>query len=135
MSWTTLPWRAAIAGAAIALVVVSRTAGAQAQAGEQPRHPRVCAAGVRTYSSLAEVPAPYDSLRLPPGPPVRVTNPAEAEAAEQAMRAQAGAVGATGLVVMEETEGDPTGAMRVRRRVLPVFVASDSARAQQACKH
>jgi hypothetical protein len=135
MSWTSVSGRIAVAGAAIALAVASRTAGAQAQAGEQPRHPQVCAAGVRTYSSLAEVPTPYDSLRLPPGPPIRVTSPAEAEAAEQAVRAQAGAVGATGLVVTEETESDPMGAMRVRRRVLPVFVASDSARAQQACRH
>jgi len=133
MSWTTLPGRGAIAGAAIALMIAP--AAAQTAGPQKPRHPAVCAAGVRTYSSVAEVPAPFDSLTLPPGPPVRVTNPEEAEAAERNIRAQAGSVGATGLVVIEETDSDPTGAMRVRRRVLPVFVPSDSARAQQACRH
>lgn len=135
MSWTTLPGRVAAAGAAITLAAVSASAGAQAAGAQKPRHPSVCAAGVRTYSSVAEVPAPFDSLTLPPGPPIRVTSPEEAEAAEQAIRAQAGSVGATGLVVTQESESDPSGAMRVRRRVLPVFVPSDSARAQQACKH
>ncbi|HTT67865.1 MAG TPA: hypothetical protein VMF70_07550 [Gemmatimonadales bacterium] len=130
---STLPARVAIAGAAIAFAAASRSAGAQASAGPSPRHPPVCAGGVRTYASISEVPTPFDSLTLPPAPPLRVTSPSEAAAAEDAMHGLAGSVGATGLVVTDETETDG-GVMRVRRRVLAVFVPSDSARAQQACK-
>ena len=100
----------------------------------QQQHPAVCAAGVRDYGSLAEVPAPYDTLRLPPGPPIRVHSEDEARAAEQLIHQQAGSVGATGLVTFEEQEDDGSGTVRVRRRVLPVFVPSDTARAYAACK-
>jgi len=128
--------RLTAAVAAIAIVTVCRSAGAQSAAtqGQAPRHPRVCAAGVRTYTSITQVPTPFDSLTMPPASgPIRVTSPAEAEAADRAMHERAGSVGATGVVVSDVTE-DVGGGMRIRRSVLPVFVSADSARAQQACR-
>jgi hypothetical protein len=136
MASITLRGHLATAVSAIAIVAISRSAGAQTAAnrGQAPRHPRVCAGGVRTYPSVTQVPTPFDSLAMPPAPgPVRVTNPAEAEAADRAVRERAGSVGATGVVVSDVTE-DTGGGMRIRRSVLPVFVPSDSARAQQACR-
>ena len=97
------------------------------------KHPPVCGKGVRTYSSLKDVPTPFDSLKLPPGPPIRVHSPEEAQAAETQMLALAGSVGATGLVETEEQE-DMGGSLVVRRRVIPVFVAADTARAYAACR-
>lgn len=132
----SLRGRLATAVSAIAIVAISRSAGAQTAAnqGQAPRHPRVCTGGVRTYPSITQVPTPFDSLTMPPAPgPVRVTNPAEAEAADRAMRERAGSIGATGIVVSDVTD-DTGGGMRIRRSVLPVFVPSDSARAQQACR-
>jgi hypothetical protein len=76
---------------------------------------------------------PHDSLGLPPGAPVRVTSAEEAAAADLAMRGRAGSVGATGVVVTEVTEAGDGGTV-IRRRVVPVFVPSDSGRAQAACK-
>lgn len=121
--------------AAVATVALSSPAGAQAPQGRRatPLHPKVCAAGVRIYNGVSEVPKPYDSLTMPPGPRIQVTNPAEAEAAERAVRERAGSVGATGIVFIDETENGPEG-MTMRRAMFPVFVASDSARAQRACR-
>jgi hypothetical protein len=65
------------------------------------RHSPVCAEGVRRYDSMAAVPAPFDTLTMPPGEPVRITNPAEAKAAERRMVERAGSVGATVIVVKE----------------------------------
>jgi hypothetical protein len=97
------------------------------------KHPVVCAKGVRTYNDLMEVPAPFDSLHLPSHAPIQVHSPEEAEAAEAQMLADAGKVGATGLVVMEVVDDD--GSSRtVHRRVIPVFVAADTARAYGACR-
>ena len=96
-------------------------------------HPVVCAKGVRTYSSIKEVQAPFDTLKLPPHPPVRVTSEEEAEAATAQMMADAGKIGATGLVIEEVVDDD--GASRsVHRRVVPVFVPADTARAYGACR-
>ena len=123
--------------ATAALLAAAWNAPAVAQAGttpaQPPRHPPVCAKGVRTYPDFSQVPKPYDTLAMPPGPRIQVTNPEEAEAAERAVRERAGSIGATGVVFTEETSSDGAGAMEVRRRVFPVFVPSDSARAQQAC--
>ena len=102
-------------------------------AAQTPKHPAVCGKGVRTYASLKDVPTPFDSLKLPPGPPIRVNSPEEAEAAETQILALAGSVGATGLVEMEESE-DQGGSMVVRRRVIPVFVPADTGRAYAACR-
>ncbi|HXY69667.1 MAG TPA: hypothetical protein VEH62_09465 [Gemmatimonadales bacterium] len=135
MSRYTLAARIA---AVLALAPVLSHADALAQAPAPgtpaPRHPRVCASGVRTYQGVGEVPKPYDSLAMPPGPPIRVQDPSEAEAAERTVRERAGSVGATGVVIDEESEMGPGGGLIVRRRVFPVFVPSDSARAQQACR-
>ena len=97
------------------------------------KHPVVCGKGVRTYDSLKEVPTPFDTLKLPPHAPVRVSSPEEADAAQAEMMTAAGTIGATGLVVEEVTEADG-GGMTVHRRVVPVFVPSDTARAYGACR-
>ena len=96
------------------------------------KHPVVCGKGVRTYNSLKEVPNPFDTLKMPPHAPVRVSSPEEADAAQAQMMADAGKVGATGLVVEEVTE-DNGGGMMVHRQVIAVFVPSDTARAYGAC--
>ena len=94
----------------------------------------VCAAGVKIYDDIKEVPKPYDSLSVPPADgPVMVTNEAEAEAAQMAMRGRAGSVGATGVVVTDLTEDNGSGMVRMRRSVQGVYAASDSSRAQKAC--
>ena len=105
------------------------TASARAQA----THPAVCAKGVRTYNDLKDVPTPFDSLRLPPGPPIRVNSPEEADAADVEMHRRAGAIGATGLVVTEVIDDDGNS-RTVHRRVIPVFVPADTARAYTACR-
>lgn len=103
-------------------------AGAQAKSDSGAKHHSpVCAAGVRTYTSARDVPTPYETLALPPGPPIRVT-PGEEAAGDQAMRARAGSGGATGMIVTETSDGG-----LLRRSVSPVFVPSDSARAHRAC--
>ena len=97
-------------------------------------HRPVCTEGVRGYTSMSLVPKPFDSLAMPPNAlPVRITSPEEEVAAEREMRRRAGSVGATGLVVLDEVieEG---GMRKVRRHVVPVFVAADSARAQAVCR-
>jgi hypothetical protein len=98
-----------------------------------PRHPPVCADGVRRYPSLADVPVPFDSLAMPRGEPVRIHGPADVSAAERLMAERAGGVGATGIVVADQSEADDGGIRRVTRRVIPVFVPADSARAHAAC--
>jgi hypothetical protein len=106
----------------------------QASAPAPPAHPKVCAEGVREFYSKAEIPTPYDTLVMPPSEPVRVTSPDELEAAQRQMRAQAGSVGATGLLVLEERTDDGMGRVEMHRSVTPVFAASDSARAYAACR-
>jgi len=97
------------------------------------KHPVVCGKGVRTYNSLKEVPAPFDTLQMPPHAPVQVHSPEEADAAQAQMMTDAGKVGATGLVVEEVSESDGAG-MTVHRQVRAVFVPSDTARAYAACR-
>lgn len=97
------------------------------------KHPVVCGKGVRTYESLKEVPTPFDTLKLPPHAPVRVTSQEEADAAEAQMMTDAGKIGATGLVVTEVVE-ENGNSRSVHRQVIPVFVPSDTARAYGACK-
>jgi hypothetical protein len=89
---------------------------------------------VQIYDSIDKVPVPHDTLQMPSATgPVIVTNEAEAEAAELAMRGRAGSVGATGVVVLDDVQ-ESGGERTVRRRgMIPVFAPSDSARAQKAC--
>jgi len=97
------------------------------------KHPVVCGKGVRTYGSFKEVPTPFDSLKLPPHAPIRVNSPEEADAAQAQILADAGKIGATGLVVEEVSDNDG-GSMTMHRRVVPVFVTADTARAYAACR-
>lgn len=124
----------------VALLAGAHQARAQAPSPAQtpapaqaPRHSPVCADGVRSYDRLADVPAPFDTLRMPPGPPIRVNNEDEAREAERMIRERAGSVGATGIVIADVTVDDGSGGVVMRRSVTPVFVASDSVRAQAAC--
>ncbi len=121
---------------AVALVMALPAVGRaqQAAAAAPPAHPKVCADGVREYYTKADIPTPYDTLVMPPSEPVRVTSPEEAEAAQRLMRERAGSVGATGLLVLEETTDDGAGRVQMSRSLTPVFAPSDSARAHAACR-
>lgn len=122
--------------AAAAAFIAPFCAGAtiRAQQPAVPKHPVVCARGVAVYHDIKEVPTPFDSVVVPPAAaPVRVSNEAEAEAAELDLKRRAGSVGATSFVVTEEREDDGSGMVRLRRAVQGLFVRADSARAQQAC--
>ena len=112
-----------------ALFAWPAVAGAQAV----PSRPKVCAEGVTKYHALSEVPTPYDTLVMPRGEPVRVHNEEEAKAAERKVLERAGSVGATGLVVVEKVEDNGMQRM-VQRTTTAVFVASDTARAYDACR-
>lgn len=125
--------RAAVIAALVSTApVTARAQGAAATT--QPEHPKVCAEGVREYYSKADIPTPYDTLVMPPSEPIRVTSPEEAEAAQRLMRERAGSVGATGLLVVEQTTDDGMGRVQMSRSVTPVFAPSDSARAYAACR-
>lgn len=114
-------------------VNVTMSAPAKHQAPKRTYVP-VCAAGVTTYDAIKDVPKPYDSLDVPPPDgPIMVTNESEAEAAALAMRGRAGGVGATGVVVTDQTEDNGSGMVRMRRSIQGVYVPADSARAQKAC--
>ena len=122
--------------AAVASVLTARAGHAQAAPATKgaPAHPVVCAKGVRLYTESSQLPAPHDTVHMPPADgPVTVTSPEEAEAAELAMRARAGSVGATGLVVTD-LRTDEGGMTHLHRSVTAVFASADSARAQLACK-
>jgi hypothetical protein len=111
--------------------LVSASAAAQ---GSPPKRVPVCAKGVQIYTDIRDVPKPYDSVTVPPpDQPVRVTNEDEMAAAELAMRGRAGTVGATGVVITDETTDDGSGRVQLRRSLQGVYVATDSARAQKAC--
>ena len=129
---------ATIRACAVALVlsfVAGRAARAQgANAAAKPKHQPICAKGVRVYNDRGQVPAPHDTLAIPPADgPIRVTSPEEAEAAEMALRGRAGSVGATAVLVVDEVSGDGDS-QRVRRSATGLFVPADSARAIAACK-
>ena len=129
---------ASIRACSIALVlslVAGRAARAQAtNAAAKPKHQPICAKGVRIYNDRGQVPTPHDTLEIPRADgPIRVTSPEEAEAAELALRARAGSVGATAVLVVDEVSGDGDS-QRVRRSATGLFIPSDSARAIAACK-
>lgn len=117
-----------------AVLSIGAAHAGHAQAAAKPKHPPVCAKGVRIYTDKAQVPVPNDTLTMPPSDgPIRVTSPEEAEAAELALRGRAGSVGATGILVADQVEDDG-GNQRLRRSVTAFFSPADSARSQQACK-
>ncbi|MEP6618601.1 MAG: hypothetical protein ABJE47_04785 [bacterium] len=131
MSATTTTVRALC----IAALSVAGARSAIAQAPKSPAaRPPVCAKGVRVFTEASQVPVPYDTLRMPPADgPVRVTSPEEAEAAELAVRGRAGSVGATGILIVDQSS-EENGMTRMRRSVTALYVAADSARAQLACR-
>jgi hypothetical protein len=107
---------------------------AQSSDASKPKHPAVCAQGVRVYTDASQAPTPRDTVQIPaPDGPVRVSSPEEAEAAELALRGRAGSVGATGVIVTDQVS-DEGGAQRIRRSVVGIFAPADSAHAQAACK-
>jgi hypothetical protein len=119
---------------ALTLLLSVRAEAQSATSAPKKTHAPVCAQGVKTYDDIKEVPRPYDSLAVPPSAqPVMVTSEAEADAASLAMRGRAGSVGATGVVVTDETTDNGSGMVTMRRSVQGVYVAADSARAQKAC--
>jgi hypothetical protein len=133
MSHSFLSIRSAVV-AAVVLAASAAVGTAQSSTPAAKRTP-ICAKGVKVYTERSQVPVPFDTLEVPrPDAPIRVTNEQEAEAAELAMRARAGSVGATGVLVTDEIQDSGDGERRMRRNVLGVFVPADSARAQQACK-
>jgi hypothetical protein len=134
MSFVSSPVRILCAAAGFASVAAAHTVADAQSTGTARSHPAVCTAGVRVYTEKSQVPAPHDTVALPPGPPVRVTSPEEAEAAQLALRERAGKEGANGVLFVDETTDDGTGAVRMRRTVTAVFVPSDSAHAAAACK-
>jgi hypothetical protein len=124
---------AAVAGLLFAAAGVTQAQSAPTKPAT-PAHPSVCAAGVRIYSAKADIPIPNDTVALPPGPPIRVTSPEEAEAADLDLRARAGAAGANGILMTTETVEQSDGGVRMSRSVTPMYVPADSARAAEACK-
>ena len=126
--------RAMLIGALVSLTVAGGAYAQNTAKPPAPKHPTVCAKGVRLFTDKSQIPVPYDTLALPPADgPIRVTSPEEAEAAELALRGRAGSVGATGLLVTDQVTDDG-GSQRINREATAVYVPSDSARAQQACK-
>src|SRR3954468_19818991 len=97
-----------------------------------PKLAPVCAKGVRIFTERSDIPVPFDTLSIPrPDGPVRVSSPEEAEAAELALRARAGSVGATGVLITDVRTEDANG-MQLRRQVTGLYVRADSAKAQAA---
>ena len=121
----------------VAALAVPAVARAQASAAPQlSQLPKVCADGVREFYQRAELSmVKYDTLTMPPmDGPSRVTSEEEAAAAQRMMREKAGSVGATGLLVLEETTDDGNGRVQMHRSVTPVYMPSDTARAYAACR-
>jgi hypothetical protein len=124
--------RTVFAGLGI-LIIGGTSASAQAASPLARKYPPVCAQGVKVFEDIKQVPTPHDTIRVPPPEaPIRVTNEAEAEAAELALRGRAGSVGATGILVAT-TEEDNGGMVTRRRSVTGIFIRADSATAQKAC--
>ena len=118
--------------AAAALVFCASTARSQAAAA--PKRAPTCARAVKIYDDIKQVPAPHDTVEVPaPDGPVRVTNEAEMEAAELALKTRAASVGATGVLIATIEEDNGSGMVTMRRSVTGIFVRADSAAAQKAC--
>jgi hypothetical protein len=116
------------------LTVGASLAGAQAAATPATRRAPVCAQGVKFYDDIKQIPVPHDTVQIPaPDGPIRVTNEAEMEAAELALKQRAGSVGATGVLVFNEETDDGQGRVTLRRRTTGIYVRADSAAAQKAC--
>lgn len=120
--------------ATAALVLCAASARAQAQAPAAPKRVPTCARVIKTYDDIKQVPAPHDTVQVPaPDGPVRVTNEAEMEAAELALKTRAASVGATGVLIANAEEDNGSGQVTLRRTVTGIFVHADSAAAQKVC--
>jgi hypothetical protein len=117
-------------------VVTASVAHAQSATAAQSarKHPPVCARGVKVFDDIKQVPTPHDTVAVPPSDgPIRVSNEAEAEAAEMALRARAGSVGATGVVITTVEQDNGGGNVTMRRSMIGVYAPADSASSQKAC--
>ena len=116
-----------------AICVAASTAGAQT-ATNPPKRAQTCARAIKMYEDIKQVPVPHDTVQIPaPDGPVRVTNEAEMEVAQQALKARAATVGATGVLVSAQEVDDGSGMVRVSRRLTGIYVRADSAAAQKTC--
>jgi hypothetical protein len=110
---------------------------AHAQAAASPtsaKHVPTCARAIKTYDDIKQIPVPHDTVQIPaPDGPVRVTNEAEAEAAELALKTRAASVGATGVLLTTVEQDDGGGMVTMRRSVTGIYVRADSAEAQKVC--
>ena len=117
-----------------ALVLAASSAGAQVAAKPAPKHAPTCARAIKTYDDIKQIPVPHDTVEIPaPDGPIRVTNEAEAEAADLALRTRAGTVGATGMLVTTIEQDNGSGMITMRRNVTGIYVRADSAEAQKTC--
>jgi hypothetical protein len=126
--------RAHVAQFAAAAFILGAGADRVVAQAASPAHPRICADGVRRYDGKAAIKTSFDTLAMPPGQPIRVTNPDEERAADRQILERAGSVGATGVVLIDRTVDDGSGMMRMSRSVTAVFVPADTARAHAACR-
>lgn len=97
-----------------------------------------CLQGLRTYKMPGDVPAPYDSV-MPPTP--RGTTVVSGlrqitsvEAFTKELLQGAAELGATGYITFTGEGGESRENIQYLSRVLPVFVAADSARALATCR-
>jgi hypothetical protein len=121
--------------ATAALLIAASTAGAQAAAKPAMKRAPTCARAMKVYDDIKQVPAPHDTVEIPaPDGPVRVTNEAEMEAAELALKTRAASVGATGVLIASEEQNDGSGNVTMRRRVTGIYFRADSAEAQKICR-
>jgi hypothetical protein len=121
-----------------AALILAGASLAQAQSAPStsaaPKRAPVCALGVKVYDDIKQIPVPHDTVQIPaPDGPIRVTNEAEMEAAEMALKQRAGSVGATGVLAFNEENDNGSGMVTMRRRVTGIYVRADSAAAQKAC--
>src|SRR5688500_10257267 len=101
--------------ASAALVLAASAAGAQAAATPAPKRAPTCARAMKIYDDIKQVPVPHDTVDIPaPDGPVRVTNEAEMEAAELALKTRAGTVGATGVLIFNEESDNGSGMVTMR---------------------
>lgn len=119
---------------AAALLLAASSAGAQAAARPATKRIPTCARAMKTYDDIKQVPLPHDTVDVPaPDGPVRVTNEAEAEAAELALKTRAASVGATGVLITTIEQDNGGGMVTMRRNVTGIYVRADSAEAQKIC--
>lgn len=99
---------------------LAQSGGTNSPKARAPR-PRTCVKGLREYASQADVPQPFDTLRL--NVPPTAVDPANFRAFILRVFAQNGA---TGFISLTETDQ--------AFFAIPIFVPADSARIAAACR-